>query len=81
MVEPATGLVFYDLVDSLPTTINGDMSGTRTRCKDRQSLESLIYWYAFQNIDKQNIDKNYWVEGNEHDPRIFQGFVWKGFSE
>jgi hypothetical protein len=81
----ADGTMWYDLVDSMPNRItkNGkDITGaTRTRCKDRQSLESLLYWYAcekFSPPDSQYIDANEWDDNMcDFDPRVFQGFVWK----
>lgn len=81
----ADGTSWYDLVDSLPSrkTLNGeDMIGaTRTRCKDRQSLEALLRWYAcekFSSVDAKYIDDNEWDDNMcDFDPRVFQGFVWK----
>jgi len=81
----ADGTMWYDLVDSMPTrmTNNGQdkMGATRTRCKDRQSLESLLYWYAcekFSPPDSQYVDANEWDDNMcDFDPRVFQGFVWK----
>lgn len=82
----ADGTMWYDLVDSMPTITtasNGQekRSATRTRCKNRQSLESLLYWYAcekFSPADSKYIDANEWDDNMcDFDPRVFQGFVWK----
>jgi len=81
----ADGTMWYDLVDSMPTKMNSNgqeqLSATRTRCKNRQSLESLLYWYAcekFSPADSKYIDANEWDDNMcDFDPRVFQGFVWK----
>ena len=79
------GSMWYDLVDSMPTQItkNGQslMGATRTRCKDRESLQVLLSMYAcekFSQTDAQYIDNNEWDDYMcDFDPRVFQGFVWK----
>eukprot|EP00557_Chaetoceros_sp_GSL56_P011724 CAMPEP_0176479850 /NCGR_PEP_ID=MMETSP0200_2-20121128/1962_1 /TAXON_ID=947934 /ORGANISM="Chaetoceros sp., Strain GSL56" /LENGTH=303 /DNA_ID=CAMNT_0017875927 /DNA_START=371 /DNA_END=1282 /DNA_ORIENTATION=+ len=81
----ADGTTWYDLVDSLPNrkSLNGEelIGATRTRCKDRQSLEALLLWYAcekFSTVDAKYIDDNEWNDNMcDFDPRVFQGFVWK----
>eukprot|EP01083_Nonionella_stella_P065895 173060_1 len=79
----ADGSSWYDLVDSLPSRQgNNSTSGaTRTRCKDRKSLQTLLHWYACQKFspaDVSYIDKNEWDDHmGVFDPRVFQGFVWK----
>jgi hypothetical protein len=81
----ADGTTWYDFVDSLPNrkTVNGEdvIGATRTRCKDRQSLETLLLWYAcekFSATDARYIDDNEWDDTMcDFDPRVFQGFVWK----
>lgn len=79
------GSMWYDLVDSMPTRItkNGQslLGATRTRCKDRESLQVLLSMYAcekFSQADAQYIDNNEWDDAMcDFDPRVFQGFVWK----
>jgi hypothetical protein len=78
----ADGTSWYDLVDSMPQhDKKGDLAATRTRCKDRASLESVLSWYAcekFSSTDAKYIDKNYWDDTMcDFDPRVFQAFVWK----
>ncbi len=80
------GTTWYDLVDSLPTRVTENrreaMGATRTRCKDRNSLQTLLHWYAcakFSTADIKYIDANEWDDHmGMFDPRVFQGFVWKG---
>jgi len=82
------GSMWYDLVDSMPTRFQTasteSMCASRTRCKDRESLRSLLYWYAcekFSGADAQYIDSNEWDDNMcDFDPRVFQGFVWKESS-
>lgn len=79
------GSMWYDLVDSMPTrtTKNGHtvLGATRTRCRDRESLQVLLYMYAcekFSQADAQYIDNNEWDDSLcDFDPRVFQGFVWR----
>jgi len=75
------GSSWYDLVDSLPRRKNDKLGGTRTRCKDRDSLQSVLQWYAcdkFSPSDNQYIDTNDWDDVMcNFDPRVFQAFVWK----
>ena len=75
----ANGVCYFDLVDSLPSSSVGGMA-SRTRCKDRQSLETLLRWYAsskFSDSQCEFIDANDWDEGMaDFDPRVFQSFVW-----
>lgn len=77
----ADGTTWYDLVDSLPSRNEEKIGATRTRCKDRQSLEALLRWYAcgkFSSADAKYIDSNEWDDNMcDFDPRVFQGFVWK----
>jgi hypothetical protein len=77
----ADGTTWYDLVDSLPSRNEERIGATRTRCKDRQSLEALLRWYAcgkFSSADAKYIDSNEWDDNMcDFDPRVFQGFVWK----
>ncbi len=73
------GACYYDLIDSLPSSSAGGMA-TRTRCKDRASLEVLLRWYGsskFKESQLDFIDENEWNDGMcDFDPRTFQGFVW-----
>ncbi len=75
------GTTWYDLVDSLPRSSNGQMGGTRTRCKDLGSFQALLQWYAinkFSPADEKYIDTNQWDDIMcNFDPRVFQAFVWK----
>jgi hypothetical protein len=78
------GTSWYDLVDSLPrrSSDNYDkMGATRTRCKDLDSLQSVLQWYAcskFSPADEKYIDSNQWDDNMcNFDPRVFQAFVWK----
>ena len=78
----ADGTSWYDLIDSMPQhDKKGELAATRTRCKDRASLESVLSWYAcekFSTTDAKYIDKNYWDDTMcDFDPRVFQAFVWK----
>ena len=56
------------------------MGATRTRCKDQDSLRTLLFWYAtrkFSQTDEQYIDSNDWDDAMcDLDPRVFQAFVW-----
>ena len=91
-VVPTAGVgCWYDFVDSLPcrqTVPTDDDNGnavvvgaTRTRCRDRKSLETTLGWYAcnkFSEADLQYINKNEWNDSNsDFDPRVFQAFAWK----
>lgn len=73
------GACYYDLIDSLPSSSMGGMA-TRTRCKDLESFEVLLGWYATSKFSERNcdfIDDNVWNDGMcDFDPRTFQGFVW-----
>ncbi|KAL7492185.1 hypothetical protein ACHAWT_001378 [Skeletonema menzelii] len=73
------GACYFDLIDSLPSKSVGGMA-SRTRCKDRQSLETLLRWYAsskFSDSQCDFIDANKWDDGMcVFDPRVFQSFVW-----
>jgi len=78
------GSSWYDIVDSLPQRSRDhyDKLGvTRTRCKDRESLQSVLQWYAcskFSPADEKYIDTNEWDDVMcNFDPRVFQAFVWK----
>lgn len=75
------GTSWYDLVDSLPRNIDGRIGATRTRCKDIESLQSFLQWYAcekFSPSDEKYIDTNEWDDIMcNFDPRVFQAFVWK----
>ena len=74
------GSCWYDLVDSLPRQINDRLGGTRTRCKDIESLQAVLQWYAcnkFSTADVKYIDTNQWDDVMcNFDPRVFQAFVW-----
>lgn len=81
-VVTADGTMWYDLVDSLPKRLSSNSIGaTRTRCKDRESLQVLLSWYAcekFSPSDEKYINSNRWDDTMaDFDPRVFQGFVWK----
>jgi len=71
------GQCCFDLIDSLPTS--GGL-GSRTRCKDVNSLQVLMRWYTsrkFSSSDCSHIDRNEWNDAMaDVDPRVFQGFVW-----
>ena len=75
------GTSWYDLVDSLPRRVNDTLGATRTRCKDLQSLQTVLQWYAcskFSSADEKYIDTNIWEDMMcNFDPRVFQAFVWK----
>ena len=78
------GSCWYDLVDSLPRRSDDHyekLGGTRTRCKGRDSLESVLQWYAcskFSPADEKYVDTNEWDDIMcNFDPRVFQAFVWK----
>ena len=80
---PATshnGTAFFDLVDSLPTSIGGRSKATRTRCHGIQSLAVLLRYYTSRKFSESNcsyIDRNDWDDAMaDFDPRVFQGFVW-----
>lgn len=70
--------IYYDLIDSLPTSSTG--RGTRTRCADLNALEVLLRWYASRKFSEANctyIDRHRWDDAMaDFDPRVFQGFVW-----
>jgi hypothetical protein len=72
----------FDLIDSLPgvSTNGGRPAGSRTRCKDVNSLQVLMRWYTskkFSSSDCSYIDRNEWADATaDLDPRVFQGFVW-----
>lgn len=74
-----TGVSWYDIVDSLPQAQSKNRA-SRTRCKDRQSLEVALRWYAITKFSGSNldyIDRNQWDDVMcDFDPRVFQGFVW-----
>ena len=71
------GQCHFDLIDSLPTS---EGRGSRTRCKDVNSLQVLMRWYTsrkFSPSDCSHIDRNEWNDAMaDVDPRVFQGFVW-----
>eukprot|EP00984_Skeletonema_dohrnii_P028463 scaffold18466_cov87-Skeletonema_dohrnii-CCMP3373.AAC.1 len=73
------GACCFDLIDSLPSSRVGGMA-SRTRCKDRQSLVTLLRWYASSKFSESQcnfIDANKWDDSMyDSDPRVFQGFVW-----
>lgn len=75
------GTSWYDLIDSLPRKMNEKIGATRTRCKDIESLQSVLQWYACSKItpeDEKYVDTNEWDDVMcNFDPRVFQGFVWK----
>jgi len=76
------GTSWFDIVDSLPQRqTNGVMGATRTRCKDRDSLRTVLFWYAsnkFSQTDVQYIDSNEWNDAMcDLDPRVFQAFAWQ----
>jgi len=78
------GSSWYDIVDSLPRRSDNHydkLGATRTRCKDRDSLQSVLQWYAcskFSPADEKYIDTNEWDDVMcNFDPRVFQAFVWK----
>jgi hypothetical protein len=75
------GTSWYDLVDSLPRRMNDRLGATRTRCKDLESLQAVLQWYActkFSTADEKYIDTNQWDDVMcNFDPRVFQAFVWK----
>jgi hypothetical protein len=80
----ADGTFWYDLVDSMPSIVDKnqtELAATRTRCKNRASLETFLLWYAcekFSTADVEYIDNNAWEEITcDLDPRVFQGFVWR----
>ena len=84
-VAHSNGETWFDIVDSLPHPTsrnggNGAPRASRTRCKDRDSLELTLKWYAcskFGESDRNYIDNNLWDEVMcDFDPRVFQGFVW-----
>ena len=75
------GQVQFELVDSLPGSLNGGRPcASRTLCKDLNSLQVLMRWYTsrkFSPSDCSYIDKNEWKDATaDVDPRVFQGFVW-----
>lgn len=51
VVEPVTGLVFYDLVDSLPTAINDAKMGRENKITDK-SPNSLIFIFLIFKMKK-----------------------------
>lgn len=73
------GACYYDLIDSLPSSLAGGMA-VRIRCKDQSALESVLQWYALSKFSEAHcdfIDANEWNDGMcDFDPRVFQGFVW-----
>lgn len=76
-----TVAAYYDLYDSLPVMhFGGRTCGTRTRCKDLQSLQVLLRWYTSRKFSESNcdhIDRNPWHDSMaDFDPRVFQGFIW-----
>jgi len=81
----SNGTSWYDLVDSLPrrkkNAFNGALGATRTRCKDKDSFRSVLFWYAcnaFSPNDMQYIDSNEWDDTMcDLDPRVFQAFAWR----
>jgi len=78
----SNGTSWFDIVDSLPRRQNnGVMGATRTRCKDRDSLRTVLFWYAsnkFSQTDVQYIDSNEWDDTMcDLDPRVFQAFAWQ----
>jgi hypothetical protein len=80
-IHPTTNQSYYDLIDSMPGTIqHGKSMATRTRCIDLESLEVLLLWYASRKFSDTNcryIDRNPWDDNTaDLDPRVFQGFVW-----
>ena len=72
--------IWYDLIDSLPHLVGNVNEGTRTRCKDVESLRTHLRWYAsskFGPADCDYIDENEWNDASaELDPRVFQAFTW-----
>jgi USP8 dimerisation domain len=72
--------VFYDLIDSMPATIQGRSAATRTRCASLEALKTLLNWYCSRKFSEANcryIDSNKWDDNlADFDPRVFQGFVW-----
>jgi len=77
----SNGTSWFDIVDSLPRRQTGVMGATRTRCKDRDSLRTVLFWYAsnkFSQTDVQYIDSNEWDDTMcDLDPRVFQAFAWQ----
>lgn len=75
-----TGQVSYDLIDSLPGSVNGYSGATRTECQDLESLQVLLKWYTSRKFSDSNcsyIDSHPWDDSMaDFDPRVFQGFVW-----
>uniref|UniRef100_A0A7S4VZU4 USP8 dimerisation domain-containing protein n=1 Tax=Ditylum brightwellii TaxID=49249 RepID=A0A7S4VZU4_9STRA len=74
---------WYDVVDSLPTRTSGASASqccSRTRCKDRTSLELYLKKYACSKFSDSNftyMERNGWDDGMcDFDPRVFQAFVW-----
>ena len=72
--------VWYDLIDSLPHRVGNVTEGTRTRCKDLESLKAHLRCYAsnkFAPADCEFIDQTEWDDSNgDFDPRVFQAFTW-----
>jgi len=72
--------IWYDLIDSLPHLVGNVNEGTRTRCKDVESLRTHLRWYAsskFGPADCDYIDRNEWNNDRaDFDPRVFQAFTW-----
>jgi USP8 dimerisation domain len=72
--------VWYDLIDSMPATIQGRSAATRTRCASLEALKTLLNWYCSRKFSEANcryIDSNKWDDNlADFDPRVFQGFVW-----
>ena len=45
----------YDLVDSLPQKLkNGKQGATRTKCEDRDSLRTVLFWFTMNNLTKMD---------------------------
>ena len=79
-INVPNGDSWYDLIDSMPKISYGRQGGTRTRCKDIQTLEITLLAYACSKFTEPNcmyIDNNMWDDILcDFDPRVFQAFVW-----
>jgi len=80
-INLSNGDSWYDLVDSMPKTVDGKgRGGTRTRCKDINCLEATLRTYAcgkFTDTNCMYIDNHVWDDDLcDFDPRVFQAFVW-----